>query len=215
MLIKVKRLAYERPYSFSPPPQEDAVINTTDVLSAVITDARGSGPFLRVLFRDGSEMTIVGTPDTLLTSDIPPEIDDLIREVRLIPAFDHTDKPGGGRHGVELLFLLTGNRGVVEMCVFTGWGLKPIKGSRIPSDVMTHHPCPARMNFHSPVLLSDANAIKEDACGLLEGCPCWCLTTFHEEHDRMFQVLLLEGSEGVWREMEKFYRSIPTHDVEH
>lgn len=65
MLIKVKRLNWQANYAYAPP-QEDAVINTEEVVSAVPTEACGSGPFLSVRFRDGSSMTVVGTPDLLL-----------------------------------------------------------------------------------------------------------------------------------------------------
>lgn len=71
MLIKVKYLDYDKPCAYAPP-QEDAILNTDDVVSAVPTEARGSGPFLRVNLRDGTSITIVGTPDTLLAGQADP-----------------------------------------------------------------------------------------------------------------------------------------------
>jgi hypothetical protein len=60
-LIKVKRLNYNTDYAYAPP-QEDAVINSDDVQSVTETDARGTGPFVVVRFRDGQTMTCVGRP---------------------------------------------------------------------------------------------------------------------------------------------------------
>jgi hypothetical protein len=65
MLIRVKRLNYDTNYAYAPP-QEDAVVNLADVRSVVETDARGTGPFVRVTFRDGSTMTCCGVPGDFL-----------------------------------------------------------------------------------------------------------------------------------------------------
>jgi hypothetical protein len=58
-LIMVRRLNFDAQTAYAPP-QEDAILNTEDVLSVVQTEARGSGPFLYVRFRNGDGMTIVG-----------------------------------------------------------------------------------------------------------------------------------------------------------
>lgn len=62
MLVKVKRLNYSAPYNYAPP-QEPAVVNTDDISHVVCTEARGSGPFVLVRFRDGTEMVCVGSPE--------------------------------------------------------------------------------------------------------------------------------------------------------
>ena len=68
MLIKVRRLNYQRDYAYAPP-QEDAVINTEDVVQAYPTEARGPGPFTLVKFRDGTSCTIAGTLDQLVPDE--------------------------------------------------------------------------------------------------------------------------------------------------
>jgi hypothetical protein len=70
MLIKVKYLDYEATTAYAPP-QRDGVLNTEEVVTAVPTEARGSGPFLLVRFRDGSQMTIVGEPGLLVGHNNP------------------------------------------------------------------------------------------------------------------------------------------------
>lgn len=64
-LIKVRMVDYSQNYSYAPP-QEDAILNTEEIVSAVPTEARGDGPFLRVNLKDGTRMVIVGTVDDVL-----------------------------------------------------------------------------------------------------------------------------------------------------
>ncbi len=67
-LIKVRRLAYEHPYTYAPP-QEDALINPDEVSAVLRAEARGCGPFVRLEFRNGTSMTVAGAIDDFL----PPE----------------------------------------------------------------------------------------------------------------------------------------------
>jgi hypothetical protein len=66
-LMKVRRLNFDFTTAYAPP-QEDAVLNTEDVVSVVKTEARGSGPFLYVQLRTGNDMTIVGDVDGFLAA---------------------------------------------------------------------------------------------------------------------------------------------------
>ncbi len=65
MLRKFKFLDYGANYAYAPP-QEDCIINTDNIVSAVPTESRGSGPFVLVKMSDGSKLTIVGRPEDLL-----------------------------------------------------------------------------------------------------------------------------------------------------
>lgn len=65
MLKKVKYLNWNGNFAYAPP-QEDCIINTDEVISAVPTEARGSGPFMLVKMSDGSKLTLVGVPEDLL-----------------------------------------------------------------------------------------------------------------------------------------------------
>jgi hypothetical protein len=65
-LKRVQMLDYHANYAYAPP-AVDAVVNTEEIVSARPTDARGSGPFVAIKFRDGTSMTIVRTVDDLLT----------------------------------------------------------------------------------------------------------------------------------------------------
>lgn len=66
MLVKVKRQDWDDPHFHYAPPRVDAVVNTDDVVSAVVCQSRGVGPWYRVTFRDGTEWIVQGHPDDLL-----------------------------------------------------------------------------------------------------------------------------------------------------
>jgi hypothetical protein len=61
-LVRVERLNYEANYAYAPP-SEVAYINTEDIQQAYPTEARGSGPFFAVRFRDGKNITCRGDID--------------------------------------------------------------------------------------------------------------------------------------------------------
>ena len=65
MLRKVKRLAYEKPYTYAPL-QEEALVNDDMISCAVPVQERGGGPFVRLRLSDGSEMTVAGVVDDFL-----------------------------------------------------------------------------------------------------------------------------------------------------
>jgi hypothetical protein len=65
MLVKVTRLNYDVQYAYAPP-REEALVNTDSVQSVTRTEARGEGPFCLLAFQDGTQMTVVGTPEGLL-----------------------------------------------------------------------------------------------------------------------------------------------------
>lgn len=65
MLIKVQKQDWSAPSTYAPPLVE-AVVNTEEIIEAERTDSRGSGPWTKVRFRDGSAITIHGLPGQLV-----------------------------------------------------------------------------------------------------------------------------------------------------
>ena len=65
MLKLVKRLAYDKDYAYAPI-QEDCVIRTEEIISVIVTDARGSGPFVRINLKDGTYLVCVGKPEDFI-----------------------------------------------------------------------------------------------------------------------------------------------------
>ena len=60
MLKKVKAQDYTQDYAYAPHVVE-MLLNTDDIVSIQPTDARGSGPWLRVSMRNGKWFNVEGT----------------------------------------------------------------------------------------------------------------------------------------------------------
>lgn len=64
----VRAVNYAGNYAYAPP-QEEALIDTDSIKLVVPTEARGTGPFVRVIFKDGAELVCVGMPRDFLPTD--------------------------------------------------------------------------------------------------------------------------------------------------
>jgi hypothetical protein len=121
--------------------------------------------------------------------------DELKRETALLPAYDNRDE-GGGQHGVELYFKLTGPEGMVYVYFTTDWYLTP-------SRAFDERPEPGGLGWHTwqP---QDDRAPSTAECDTFGGRPCWIGESgLGAEPYR--DVLLSEGSDGVWAKLEAYY----------
>lgn len=136
------------------------------------------------------------------------------RITRFRAAVDYGEK--GGKHGVELAFVLRGNAGAVQFVVFTNWML-PAPGARpgsilgatigdpsIPASLL--RPMPADLGYHSrkPLFEGQAAATPDQPCEWLGSSVCY-YDGSSLQADPVFDVLLREGDDGVWRELAKYY----------
>jgi hypothetical protein len=133
------------------------------------------------------------------------------RIIKFRPAYDkrHTDpKRNYGIHGVELLFLLKGEEGAVQFVLYTNWHLPHVqKELELKSSHIHCHPMPADLGFHSPKPMYEGQTSLTEDCEYLDGKPCFYDgSTMNAE--RVFNVLLEKGDEGVWSELESYYKSV-------
>ena len=115
------------------------------------------------------------------------------------PAFDKRSKEAIGDygvHGVDLKMVLKGKLGMVYFTLYTNWHLPHI-------DVVIK-PLPAYSGYHSLKPQYNDQTISCDKCGHLNDKPCYHgqSTTYADE---IYVILLEKGSEGVWKELEKYY----------
>jgi hypothetical protein len=142
-----------------------------------------------------------------------------------------------GIHGVELRMILKGKLGATQFVLFTNWQLphvtvecdarfvKNIRGPDIETitaalhgleaprrsldDIAlkcTYHPTPADLGYHWRTPQYEGQEARED-CHALDGASCY-YDGSGLSANRIYEVLLREGSEGVWRELEKEYREL-------
>lgn len=125
----------------------------------------------------------------------------LERIVKFYPAFDKRDsdpKKDYGIHCVDLLMLVKGEKGAVQFRLFTGWYLSHLD--------QKSEPAPADLGYHS------LKPIYEDQTPISENCEWLNAPCYYDgsglNAQRVFDVLLKEGSDGVWRELEEYYNEV-------
>lgn len=127
--------------------------------------------------------------------------------VTLAPAFDerHSDPSKNcGIHGVELRMVLKGPIGATQFVVYTNWQLPHVQAELDAKPLgqfryILHKPLAADIGYHSPhPQYEDQTAMP---CDVLGGLCYYDGSSLQAEE--IFEVLLREGSYGVWRELWK------------
>jgi len=144
------------------------------------------------------------------------------RIVEFNPAFDKRKDPKGnyGIHGGNMRMLLKGDKGVVQFLLYTNWHLPHVsdeldnkilmdgrQGKLSEYSFSIFHPLPADLGYHSSVPQYEGQSIASDSCEYLDGKPCY-YDGSGLGAERIYEVLLKEGSDGVWRELEDYYNMI-------
>jgi len=136
------------------------------------------------------------------------------REIIFDPAYDERNAESGknyGIHGVNLRFYLTGPKGAVQFVLHTNWHLPHVEkelDSRL--DIkwphLYCHPLPVDLGYHSPKRRYKGQTLLTKDCPLLKGKCYYDGSSLNAEP--VYKRLLQEGSDGVWKELEKYYLGI-------
>jgi hypothetical protein len=122
---------------------------------------------------------------------------------KITPAFDkHSVNPRKdyGIHGCDLHMILQGEKGAVQFVLYTNWYLPS-------SEQKPMYPDPADLGYHSPTPRYP-NQEKHEDCPYTElpgvcYCDSSCLNA-----KKIYQILLSEGSEGVWKALTQYYQEL-------
>jgi len=137
------------------------------------------------------------------------------RTVEFTKAFDKRDPDPSkdyGIHGVDIIFALSKENKAVQFIIFTNWHLPNVQGeidsmplnSEFPFS--RHIPQASDLGYHSPKPMYEGQEASSYNCKLTGGkCFYEGSGSYAQE---IFEVLLREGSEGVWRELEEYYNYI-------
>lgn len=136
--------------------------------------------------------------------------------IEFLPAFDKRNanpSKNYGIHGVDLRMYLKGDKGVVQFVLYTNWHLPHVQdeleSKTVDIDrfyIKTFKPQPADLGYHSPKPRYEGQYRTEN-CDLLDGHECY-YDGSGLNAERIYDVLLKEGSEGVWRELEIYYNQL-------
>lgn len=132
------------------------------------------------------------------------------KEIVFHPAWDKRDPDPNknyGIHCVDMCFYLHGKKGVIQFVVFTNWFLEQ---NREHSEIDQYpfkywqSPMPSDLGFHSYVPVYEGQHLLTESCPLLHSKPCYYDgSTLNAEP--VFETLIREGSEGVWKELKRYY----------
>ena len=124
------------------------------------------------------------------------------KEIVFYPAYDKRDPDPSknyGISGVTLRFHLKKDNKAVQFVLYTGWHLPHVSAEINRQD----SPIPADLGYHSPYPMYEGQSPTEGGCHLING-DCY-YDGSGLAADRVYKILLNEGSEGVWKELESYW----------
>ena len=140
---------------------------------------------------------------------------DLTRITEWTPAYNKVAE-GFGRHGMELRFVLKGEKGAVQFVLYTGIYTSQDRdayerhGGILGIDGRRHGPHPAIMahgadlGYHALEPDYDGQTVRED-CPYLDGRPCYYDGSTLNAEDP-FDIFTDQGEEALWTFLEQYYR---------
>ena len=135
------------------------------------------------------------------------------RIIKISPAFDRRNPDPTkdyGIHGCDLLMVLKGEKGAVQFLLFTNWHLphvtnETLKKYNSPGDIGRFFtPIPADLGYHSPEPRYEGQSQATKSCEWLDGRPCY-YDGSGLNAEEVYDILLKEGSKGVWKFLEDYY----------
>jgi hypothetical protein len=141
------------------------------------------------------------------------------RIVTMSPAFDRRSsdpKKNFGIHGVELRMVLKGPLGATQFLVFTNWMLPHVteetfanhSGDPYRLKLFTQ-PTPVDLGYHWHKPRYENQGSMD--CDLMPSGKCY-YDGSGLNAEPVFQILLSEGSQGVWKKLEEYYRELAANE---
>jgi hypothetical protein len=133
----------------------------------------------------------------------------LSQTIKVIAGWDHRPQ-GESYHGCELVFILRGEKGVLTFAFVTDWAPMAVQQQYMNgvqrTNVIGVQPKPIDVVFHSPTPPALPHQAQREDCPYIEGGICYAAVS-KREAEALRDVMLKEGSIGVWRCMGQLYRS--------
>lgn len=149
------------------------------------------------------------------------------RKLLFLPAFDRTDPDPSKNYGVgclELRFLVSGSKGMVELQLLTQWYLPHVMKRRLQvlkqdiwmgkEDFLLEHfiePNPIDLCYYSLVRRSEDESLFEEGISYFENkSPCYYGYKYLDENENVAKEIALrklvdEGDEALWKYLEEYY----------
>lgn len=140
---------------------------------------------------------------------------ELVRKIVIMPAWDKRSsdpKKNYGIHSAELAFYLTGPSGVIQFVVYTGWNLPHVDKDLERRGLGHSRPMAEDIGYHAYQPQYDGQTLLRESCPLLNGAPCY-YDGSSLNAEPIFDLLLSDGDEAVWKRMEEIYHDRFGHEV--
>ena len=127
------------------------------------------------------------------------------RKVKFFPAYDKRNE-GYGIHGVNLRFILIGEKAAMQLLIYTNWQLPHITKEnemKISSQEFPHllcNPIPADFGYHAKEPQYEDQSSYD--CDIFDKCYYDGSGLYAQA---VFDRLCMEGDKAVWEELEKAY----------
>lgn len=109
--------------------------------------------------------------------------------------------PEEGSTGLNLYFTLQGEKGAVTFTVWTRW--KEGLTNSYLSTTLIEQPMATDVGYHSRT--RNDYGVEMGSCPHLDGDDCWYDGSTLQATE-VFKILLKDGSDGVWKELERRYK---------
>ena len=129
--------------------------------------------------------------------------------------FDKKCTPGNshGKHGMEMLFLVKGEKGAVQFVMSTGWmpfhspqdkiGVRRIQ----KMELSDYYPMPTDLGYHSYKPHYENHTPMKGACSVLDGAECYYDGSSLNCNDAYY-AFVNGGEEALWDFLEQYYACV-------
>lgn len=134
-----------------------------------------------------------------------------VREVKVYPAYDKRHPEPSKNYGIgaaRIAFYLKGDAGTMQFVFNTGYYLPHVR-EEFKQQHYHPSPMPVDVGYHSKNYISWA--IEMADCPVL-GCTCYYDGSSLAANS-LFELMLQEGEEAVWKELEARYNHIFCEEV--
>jgi hypothetical protein len=133
------------------------------------------------------------------------KVGDFERVITFRPGFkcELTGGSSHGQHGMDLLFLLIGDKGAIQFVVYTMWMIDP-DFCRYSSANKIMPPMAADIGYHSPKPMYEGQASMGNDCPWIDGECFYDGSSLQAEE--VFKVFRASGEEALWELLEERYR---------
>lgn len=131
------------------------------------------------------------------------------KTIKFLPAWDLRET-GHGIGAARISFALIGKKGAVTFQLGTGWYLPQNREYTVKNPFITEFiakPFIYDVGYHSlrPKYKGDLED-KHTRCCFLNGKDCYYESSSYHHQEEVFDMLISEGSSGLWKLLEEEYR---------